>query len=105
MKKAIIIGAGIVGLAMARALAVRGYQVKVFERGIKAVGASIRNFGMVWPIGQPQGELLERAMLSILFGNKYVQKQYLAQRNGFLLIANHVDEMQVIEEFYDTKLS
>ena len=63
-KTAIVIGAGIVGLATTRALAARGYSVKVFERSPQAVGASIRNFGMIWPIGQPAGPLLERALLS-----------------------------------------
>jgi phytoene dehydrogenase-like protein len=44
-KSAIIVGAGIVGLAHARALCLRGYQVQVFERH-PAAGASIRNFGL-----------------------------------------------------------
>ena len=63
-KTAIVVGAGIVGLATARALAARKYEVKIFERNARATGASIRNFGMVWPIGQPDGKLYERAMLS-----------------------------------------
>jgi len=63
-KTAIVIGAGIVGLATARALAIRKYDVKLVEKNTKAKDASIRNFGMIWPVGQPDGELYERAMLS-----------------------------------------
>src|SRR5262245_45555306 len=63
-KTAIVVGAGIVGLATARALGAKKYDVKVVERGERATGASIRNFGMIWPIGQPDGKLYERAILS-----------------------------------------
>jgi len=63
-KSAIVIGAGIVGLATARALAEKGFKVTVIERESFSMGASIRNFGMIWPIGQPEGVLLNRALRS-----------------------------------------
>jgi FAD dependent oxidoreductase TIGR03364 len=99
---AIVIGAGIVGLATARALAMRGYEVTVFERNERAVGASIRNFGMVWPIGQPNGPLFERAMLS-----RSIWKQTCADAGiwhdevGSLHVAYHNDELEVMEQYAD----
>src|ERR1700733_12100926 len=63
-RSAIVIGAGIVGLATARALAHQGFTGKVFERTDKAVGATIRNFGMIWPIGQTAGKMYDRAVRS-----------------------------------------
>jgi FAD dependent oxidoreductase TIGR03364 len=101
-KSAIVIGAGIVGLATARALAIRGYKVTVLERTGKAVGASIKNFGMIWPIGQPAGEMYERALLS-----KRIWKEVCNQagiwyeESGSLHAAYNDAEQQVLEEFYE----
>ncbi len=99
-KSAIVIGAGIVGLATARALAVRNYKVTVIERTQKAVGASIRNFGMVWPIGQPDGELYERAMLSRSIWKEVCDEAGIwYDEVGSLHTAYRPDEWQVLQEF------
>src|SRR5215472_2982433 len=102
-KNAIVIGSGILGLAIARSLAVRGYKVTVFERTGKCVGASIRNFGMVWPVGQPNGLLYERALRS-----KSIWKEVCAEAGlwfdevGSLHLAYNKLEQDVINEFAET---
>ncbi len=100
-KSAIVVGAGIVGLATARALAVRGYLVTVLERTEKAVGASIRNFGMIWPIGQPDGELYERALLSKGIWKEICDEACIwYDEVGSLHVAYSGLEQKVLEEFH-----
>ncbi len=95
-----IIGAGIVGLAQALAYSKRGYKVSVFERSPSASGASIRNFGMVWPIGQPKGVLLNRALRSKEIWLELAQAiGFYANPCGSLLVVNQKDEQAVAEEF------
>jgi glycine/D-amino acid oxidase-like deaminating enzyme len=53
-----VIGAGIVGLAIART-------VTVFDTGASPQGASVRNFGTLWPIGQPAGPRRTMALASL----------------------------------------
>jgi FAD dependent oxidoreductase TIGR03364 len=101
-KNAIIIGAGIVGLATARALALRGYKITIFERNERAVGASIRNFGMIWPIGQATGPLFERAMLSRSIWKEICTEAKIWHNEvGSMHLAYHNDELQVISEYVD----
>lgn len=100
-KSAIVIGAGIVGLAVARALAIKGYSVTVFERSHKAIGASIRNFGMIWPIGQPSGKLYERALRSRNIWKEIgYQGVFWYSTEGSLHVAHEPDEWMVLQELY-----
>jgi FAD dependent oxidoreductase TIGR03364 len=98
-KNAIVIGAGIVGLATARALAIKGYAVKVFDRSPQAVGASVRNFGMIWPIGQPSGLLYNRAMRSRQIWKTIAAETGIwLQETGSLHVAYNAEEWQVLQE-------
>jgi glycine/D-amino acid oxidase-like deaminating enzyme len=59
-----IVGGGVVGLAFAWEAARRGRSVVVFDRTSIPQGASVRNFGMIWPIGQIPGKDYTRALRS-----------------------------------------
>lgn len=61
---AIVVGAGMLGLALARALALRGRRVVVFERHERAVGASLRNAGAVTPLAVADAREREQARRS-----------------------------------------
>lgn len=96
-----IVGAGIVGIAHAWREAVRGAQVTLFERSSQAEGASVRNFGMVWPIGQA-AEYVETAMESRALWDELIAETGVWSSNGgSLFIAKHRDEWQVLNEFAD----
>jgi FAD dependent oxidoreductase TIGR03364 len=98
-----VIGGGIVGLSQALAAARAGLQVTVFERSPKAQGASVRNFGMIWPIGVPAGPLHDAALLT----RKMLIE--LAPLAGFWLnpcgsmhLIRAEDEAAVLEEYLAT---
>jgi FAD dependent oxidoreductase TIGR03364 len=98
-KSAIVIGAGIVGLATARALSLKGFAVKVFDRNPQAVGASVRNFGMIWPIGQPPGLLYNRALRSReIWKTIAAETGMWLQETGSLHLAYNAEEWQVLQE-------
>jgi D-hydroxyproline dehydrogenase subunit beta len=95
-----VVGAGMVGLAHAFQLARRGRRVVVFERSPRACGASVRNFGMLWPIGQPAGTMRQMALDSREFWLQVLAASGLwHEQSGSLHLAYHEDEAQVLAEF------
>jgi FAD dependent oxidoreductase TIGR03364 len=97
-----IVGGGIMGLAHAWAAADRGWKVTVFERGRVAEAASIRNFGMVWPVGQTAGEPLATALTSrTRWLELAVEAGLRADPVGSIHVARRDDEWTVFREFAD----
>ncbi|ROU04996.1 TIGR03364 family FAD-dependent oxidoreductase [Lysobacter enzymogenes] len=99
---ALVVGAGIVGLAIARALAVRGHRVTVLERYDRAVGASVRNFGMIWPIGVTNGAAYQRALRSRAIWQEVIDGAKLWHDPcGSLHVAYAQDEFEVLAQYAD----
>ncbi len=95
-----VIGAGIVGLAHALAAARRGKRVVLLERSDHATGASIRNFGLVWPIGQPAGPRHDRALRSReIWSDVSADTGIYLAATGSLHLAYHDDEWALLNEF------
>ncbi len=100
MQHLIIIGSGIVGLAHALAAIERGWRVTVFEKDGKPLGATTRNFGTIWPVGQPAGALRQRALRSAARWRELSQlARFSCQQNGSLHVVYNDDAMKVLLEF------
>jgi len=101
-KQAIVIGSGIAGVATTYALINKGYRVRVLEKNTRPKGASIRNFGMIWPTGQPEGEYYELAMKSRQIWLDLSEKaNFQLDQNGSLHLAYQNDEQNALYEFID----
>jgi FAD dependent oxidoreductase TIGR03364 len=97
-----IVGAGIIGLAHAYLAARTGRQVSVFERDSRANGASVRNFGMIWPIGQPAGKMYQTALRSREIWLELLKDAGLPYLpTGSLHAAYRDDEAEVAKEFVE----
>ncbi len=97
-----VVGGGIVGLAHAYMALRKGYRVVLFDREQFAVGASVRNFGLIWPIGQEPGVGLAYANRSREHWIELASQANLTcQQNGSFHLAYHEDEEAVLKEFLE----
>ncbi|MDE2957937.1 MAG: TIGR03364 family FAD-dependent oxidoreductase [Bacteroidota bacterium] len=94
-----VVGGGIVGLAHAWQAAVRGGSVVLFERDARACGASVRNFGMILPLGAAPGATHAMAMHSLgLWKQLALATGIWHARSGALMVAYHPDEESAMLE-------
>ncbi|MCA9299303.1 MAG: FAD-dependent oxidoreductase, partial [Phycisphaerales bacterium] len=98
----IVVGAGIVGLAHARAAALDGQRVLVLDKDGQARSASVRNFGMFWLVGQARGPALDRAVRSRRVWLDIAQETGLRiDECGSLHLAYHDVDLRVLREFIE----
>ena len=96
----LIVGAGIIGLGHAWIAAKSGRSVTVIERSPAATGASVANFGLLWPIGQPSGRMFALAMKSRELWLEMLRESAISHNaTGSLHVACREDEAQVAREF------
>ncbi|MFK7959680.1 MAG: TIGR03364 family FAD-dependent oxidoreductase [Phycisphaerales bacterium] len=96
----LVVGGGAVGVAHAIAAVRAGRTVRLIDRHHEARGASVRNFGMIWPIGQPVGPFHDLAVRSaMLWRQVAAEVGFRCDPCGSLVAAYAADEYAVLEEF------
>jgi FAD dependent oxidoreductase TIGR03364 len=101
----LIVGAGIVGLAHAWAAARRGWRVAVIERDAQAVGASVRNFGLVTVTGRGAGTTWQRALRSrALWAELAPQAGIDVVHRGLWVLARRPAAWDVLQAFAATEM-
>ena len=100
-----VVGAGIVGLAVALAAARKGKRVVVIDRDAAANGASIRNFGFVTITGQQAGECWARAMRSREVWAEIAPVAGIeVVHQGLMTVARRPEALRVLEAFVATPM-
>jgi D-hydroxyproline dehydrogenase subunit beta len=101
-----VVGAGIVGLSCALAAARRGLKVVVIERDERALGASVRNFGLVTITGQERDAVWHRARRSREVWQEVARAAGITiAGQGLWVVAQRVESAAVLEAFMRTDMA
>ncbi|WP_412735924.1 TIGR03364 family FAD-dependent oxidoreductase [Krasilnikovia sp. MM14-A1259] len=96
----VVVGAGVVGLGHAVHAAARGARVAVVERGPRALGASVRNFGHGCVTAQA-GVALNFAMAARQHWLRLADEAgFWLRDTGTVVVARAEDEYTVLEDFH-----
>ncbi|MEC8253049.1 MAG: FAD-dependent oxidoreductase [Planctomycetota bacterium] len=98
--KVVVIGAGILGQTHALIARERGHDVTVLERSERPLGASVRNFGTLWPIGCRPGSERRQALRGVARWRELGERLGIDVRTqGSLSLAYREEARQVHDAF------
>lgn len=98
----VVIGAGVIGLAIAQALARVGRSVLILERdaqiasGITSRNSEVIHAGLYYPTGSLKAELCVAGRERLYAWNK--EKRVETRRLGKLIVATHEGELEVLDQ-------
>jgi FAD dependent oxidoreductase TIGR03364 len=99
--RAVVVGAGILGTWHVLELLAAGFRVEHLEADRAPVGASVRNFGLVWVSGRRDGHELDAARRARArweeIGTQVPEVGF--RPSGSLTVATTADERAVMEDF------
>jgi D-hydroxyproline dehydrogenase subunit beta len=100
-----VVGAGIIGLACARAAARKGLRVIVVDRDAQANGASVRNFGFATVTGQERGLPWSRARRTCSIWQEVAEAAGIAVlQRGLWMATRRSEGVSVLEAFLNTEM-
>jgi len=100
-----IVGAGIIGLACARAAAQKGLRVVVIDRDAQANGASVRNFGFITVTGQERGAAWNRARRTCAIWREVAEEAAIPiLQRGLWLCSRRPEALPLLEAFVQTEM-
>ena len=100
-----VVGAGIIGLACARAAALQGLRVAVIDRDAQANGASVRNFGFITVTGQERGLAWTRARRTCEIWEQIASDAGIpVLQRGLWMSARRPEAVPLLESFLKTEM-